>query len=92
VHSKSSDAYENRFRDSRVLSGPRLIRDPRTGDTVTVMERRADGVAGARGPACLIFNTDVGFTRVWSYPANWAELSDAELVRLSESLRNSKMA
>jgi hypothetical protein len=64
-----------------------VIRDEATGDMMTVVERRADGVTGARGPSCLLFSTDGGFTRLWSYPDNWMDLTDAELRRLSELRR-----
>ncbi len=79
--------YEN-----RILSGPRLIRDRQNGEMVSIMERRTDGVAGARGPSCLIFSTDLGFTRVWSYPANWQRLNDDELIALTERWRQPQSA
>lgn len=75
-------------RDSSVVRGPRIIRDNSSGDVITVVERRADGVAGARGSCCLIFSTDRGFTRVWSYPDNWLELSDPDLKAVSEFRRS----
>ena len=74
-------------RDNVILRGPRLIRDDATGDMLTVVERRADGVAGARAPRCLVFSTDRGFTRLWSYPDNWMDLTDSELRMLSEFRR-----
>jgi hypothetical protein len=74
-------------RGSAIVRGPRVIRDEAGGDMMTVVERRADGVTGARGPSCLIFSTDQGFTRLWSYPDNWMDLTDAELRRLSELRR-----
>jgi hypothetical protein len=75
-------------RDSVVLRGPRIIRDGATGDVITVIERRADGVAGARASCCLVFSTDRGFTRLWDYPENWTDLSDVELRALSEFRRS----
>lgn len=75
-------------RDSAVLRGPRVIRDADSGDVITIVERRADGVTGARGPSCLLFSTDRGFIRLWSYPENWIDLTDAELTRLSEFRRS----
>ena len=78
--------------ESRVLSGPRIARDSRTGDVVSIVERRADGVAGARASTCLIYSTDAGFTRVWSYPANWQRLSDDDLLALTERWRQSRSA
>lgn len=80
------------FTENRVLSGPRIVRDSRTGEVVSIVERRADGVAGARRPSCLIFSTDLGFTRVWSYPSGWQHLSDDELIALTELWRKSKTA
>jgi hypothetical protein len=75
----------NSFGD-RVLKGPRLIQDRNTGEMVAIVERRADGVAGARGPSCLIFSTEAGFTRVWEYPANWQEMGADELIALTTRL------
>ena len=72
---------------SRILSGPRLLHDTRSNEVVSVVERRADGVAGARRPACLIFSTDAGFTRVWFYPDNWQSLDDDKLIALTEHWR-----
>lgn len=74
-------------RESRILSGPRIVRDNRNGEMVSVVERRTDGVAGARGPSCLIFSTDAGFTRVWYYPKHWQRLKDDELIALTERWR-----
>jgi hypothetical protein len=85
MHAGSFDSPRGK-RDS-VLRGPRIIRDGDTGDVLTVVERRADGVAGARASSCLVFSTDLGFTRLWNYPENWADLSDAELKALSEVRR-----
>jgi hypothetical protein len=76
------DPFEN-----GVLKGPRIIRVSATSDFTTVVERRADQIAGARGPACLIFSTDLGFTRVWSYPPDWDNLPDDELLALAERPR-----
>lgn len=78
-------------RDTAVVRGPRVIRDGTYGDVMTVVERRAEGVTGARAPSCLVFSTDRGFTRLWNYPENWYDLSDSELKALSE-LRRSNTA
>ena len=75
-------------RESAIVRGPRVVRDNATGDMLTVVERCADGVTGARGPRCLIFSTDRGFIRLWAYPENWVDLSDAELRALSEFRRS----
>lgn len=87
-----SESGSNQSREDRVLKGPRLVRDRSTGDMVSVVERRADGVAGARAPSCLIFSTDAGFIRVWTYPANWQEMADDELIALTVRRRGSQSA
>ena len=79
VHGRFSDSTP---REHAVVNGPRVLRDNSSGEITTVVERRADGVAGARGPKCLLFHTERGFTRLWDYPENWAELSDDELLRI----------
>lgn len=75
-------------RDSAVLRGPRIIRDGDTGDVITIVERRAEGVTGARRPSCLLFSTDRGFIRLWDYPENWIDMTDADLKALSEFRRS----
>ena len=85
--SGSFDSAPNR-RDIAVVRGPRMIRDGATGEVTTVVERRAEGIAGARAPSCLVFSTDRGFTRLWNYPENWADLTDRELIALSEFRRS----
>lgn len=82
MHGRFSDSTPQHSRENLIVSGPRVLRDISSGDITTVVERAADGVAGARGPKCLIFHTDRGFTRLWDYPANWSDLSDDELLRL----------
>ena len=84
---RSFDHFSLGSQASRILSGPRLLRDTRNNEVVSVVERRADGVAGARRPRCLIFSTDAGFTRVWFYPENWQSLDDDELIALTEHWR-----
>ena len=86
MQTSSLDSTPSR-RESTVLRGPRMIRDSETGDVMTVVERGAEGVAGARAPRCLVFSTDRGFTRVWNYPENWVDLTDAELKAISEFRR-----
>ena len=84
--------FEPPSREGRILNGPRVIHDNRSGETVSVMERRTDGVAGARGPACLIFSTDAGFTRVWLYPSDWQRLNEDDLMALTERWRHPRSA
>jgi hypothetical protein len=69
----------NRFR----VRGSRLVREPETGALWHVVEVDTTGLPGARGAACLLFDGTPGVRRVWNYPADWAALPDAELVRLS---------
>ena len=51
---------------------------------ISVVERRSDGIAGARSSHCLVFSCERGFRRLWEYPANWMEFGDDELIALSE--------
>lgn len=74
------------------VGGPRVIRDKNTGDAITVVERQAEGVAGARHTRCLIISTDRGFIRLWHYPANWHDMSDAELIALADRPVQSRSA
>lgn len=92
LHVRFSDSRQRQSSETAVVKGPRILRDGATGDVTTVVERRAEGVAGARGPACLVFNTERGFTRLWVYPADWNQLSDQELIALSERRRSSQTA
>ena len=84
--------YNPQTYENRILRGPRVVRDHRSGEMVSIVERRTDGVAGARGPSCLIFSTDAGFTRVWTYPSNWQRLGDDELMELTERWRHPRSA
>jgi hypothetical protein len=92
LYGRFADAKPAREIENAVVHGPRVLCDEITGDTTIVEERRADRVTGARSPTCLIFSTERGFMRLWDYPANWHELTDAELVALSERKRISKSA
>ena len=76
MQGRSFDAQTHRVNETRIVNGPRMIRDRATGEMITVIERRADHVAGARGPACLVFSTDAGFRRLWDYPARWMDFGD----------------
>jgi len=59
--------------------------DPEDGRRWTVVEQVGDRIPGARGATCLCFQAHDIFRRVWRFPANWRELSDAELAALSRS-------
>ena len=87
MHVVTSDSGHGK-RDTTVVRGPRIIRDQASGDVITIVERRAEGVTGARAASCLVFSTDRGFTRLWVYPDNWLELSDAALMAVSEFRRS----
>jgi hypothetical protein len=76
----------------RILSGPRVVVDGSTGEAVSIVERRTDGVAGAPRSSCLIYSTDVGFTRIWNYPERWEELSDDDLMGLVDQLQRPRRA
>lgn len=89
---RSFEYYPQQSYENRILRGPRVIRDNRSGELVSIVERRTDGVAGARGPSCLIFSTDAGFTRVWFYPADWQRLDADALIELTERWRHSRSA
>ena len=86
LYGRFSDSSPQHSRENAVIRGPRMIRDE-TGEVWTVVERKADAIVGARRPACLIFHTDRGFTRLWIYPEKWDELSDRELLALCEDCR-----
>jgi hypothetical protein len=51
-----------------------------------VSERDTRNDPGRRGDRCLIFSSADAVRRVWTYPATWRSLSDAELERLSAEL------
>jgi hypothetical protein len=48
-----------------------------------VYEESGAVVPGARGSACLVFDSDAVIRRVWNYPTDWRALSAAELVAIS---------
>jgi hypothetical protein len=49
-----------------------------------VREVETENVPGARAGRCLLFESDAVVRRVWEYPADWAERSDAFLRGLVE--------
>lgn len=87
-----SDSGPQHSRVNALISGPRVLRDDNTGEVTTIVERRADAIVGARAPSCLIFHTDRGFMRLWNYPRNWNDLTDQELLSLTESNQRSQSA
>jgi hypothetical protein len=57
--------------------------DPDTGKHWTVSEVLAVDLPGAPASACLVFDTNGLARRIWRYPANWADLSPRDLLRVS---------
>jgi len=57
----------------------------RAGDCCEWRVREVDTSAHpwARGPRCLVFESDAFARRVWRYPAHWRSLPDAALEKLS---------
>ena len=86
------DSAPTQTHELSIVNGPRVVRNDATGDLTTVVERKAERVVGSRGPRCLIFNTDLGFTRLWDYPENWLDLGDQELLALAQRPRRSQSA
>jgi hypothetical protein len=48
-----------------------------------VHEMAGAEILGARGPRCLVFNTQYVARLVWQFPDDWAALSTTELIALS---------
>jgi hypothetical protein len=57
--------------------------DASRGATWTVRELDTRGLPGARGDRCLVFENHEVVRRVWTFPAAWATLADAALLRLA---------
>lgn len=55
----------------------------RDGVRWRVYEESGAVVPGARGSACLVFDSDAVIRRVWNYPTEWRALSAAELIAIS---------
>lgn len=58
-----------------------------TGTKWRVREARAFDVPGAKGPTCLIFDSGSLCTRLWKFPAEWLQLSAAQLIALKNTPR-----
>ena len=67
--------------DRPVPQSPRVVTELQ-GVTWRIREMDSQRVPGAHGARCLIFDSDRACRRVWSYPANWRELSDVALLAL----------
>ena len=61
-----------------------------TGTTWRVREARAIEVPGATGPTCLIFESGKSCTRLWNFPAEWLQLSAAQLFALMNNPRGKR--
>jgi hypothetical protein len=59
----------------------RWIRDA-NGVEWDVREIDCRQTPGALGPSCLIFDSEQVVRRVWSFPADWTALPDADLLQL----------
>jgi hypothetical protein len=49
-----------------------------------IREMNAGGIPGALGSRCLICESDDIVRRIWTYPDNWRDLPDDELLRVCE--------
>ncbi len=61
---------------------PRSV-DDASGTCWRVTEVSGRAVPGARGDACLVFESDAAIRRVWDYPTSWRELPGPDLIRVS---------
>ena len=67
----------------RVAESGRRFRDPDSGVYWKVSEVDGRTIPGARGPRCLVFQSEIAIRRVWSYPGDWRTLGDADLAAVS---------
>jgi hypothetical protein len=63
-------------------SDERIIR--RGAHEWRLREMNAGAVPGAHAARCLICESDDVVRRIWSYPDNWRELGDEDLLRLCD--------
>jgi hypothetical protein len=61
---------------------PYVVKDA-SGTRWRVTEVNGHDVPGARGEACLVFESDAAIRRVWDYPSSWRELPAPDLIRVS---------
>jgi hypothetical protein len=57
--------------------------DPDTTVRWSVSEIVAFALPGAPRATCLVFAADGVARRIWHYPANWADLSPRDMIKLS---------
>jgi len=67
----------------RTTEGGRRFRNPDSGLYWTVSEVDGRDIPGARGPRCLVFQSENAIRRVWCCPSDWRTLGDADLAALS---------
>ena len=60
----------------------RVVKDA-TGTRWRVTEVSGRFVPGARGEACLVFESDCAIRRVWHYPPLWRDLPAPDLIEVS---------
>ena len=61
---------------------PHVVKDA-SGTRWRVTEVSGQHVPGARGDACLVFESDTAIRRVWHYPPSWRDLPGADLIAVS---------
>ena len=71
-----------RHQVDRPDADPRVVKDT-AGVHWRVTEVCGREVPGARGDACLVFESDCAIRRVWHYPERWRELPAPELIEVS---------
>jgi hypothetical protein len=71
-------------RSETQATAPRVVWDHTAGREWRVSLADCRRVPGSRGTDCLIFDSGTTVRRVWSPPADWRSLSDAELLALAE--------
>ena len=60
----------------------RVVKDA-SGTRWRVTEVSGRFVPGARGEACLVFESDCAIRSVWQYPRRWRELPPLDLIQVS---------
>ena len=61
---------------------PHTVKDA-AGVRWRVTEVCGEGIPGARGDSCLVFESDNAIRRVWHFPPSWRDLPGPELIRVS---------
>jgi hypothetical protein len=71
-----------RDRSSEGSAPLREVKDS-SGIRWRVTEVSGQQVPGARGDACLVFESDTAIRRVWHYPSSWRDLPAPDLIAVS---------